>query len=158
MSRQGQGSARPREVAAPVPQGPASPAERRVARRQAAAQRRRRQQVQRGLVVATILGVLLVAFLLFQHRQAAGVAGTPVPDEGRGHVTSDTTIPYQHYPPSSGKHFDTPAPAGFSATPIPAGNFVHSLEHGDVVILYQCPADCATLQQQLRDLSARFPP
>lgn len=73
-------------------------------------------------------------------------------------MTSDTTIPYQHYPPSSGKHCDTPAPAGFSTTPIPAGNFVHSLEHGYVVTLYRCPADCATLQQQLRNLPARFPP
>ncbi len=60
-----------------------------------------------------------------------------VPDEGRTHVT-DPVINYQHTPPASGPHYAVPAQYQFNTTEVPEGNWVHSLEHGAIVVLYQC--------------------
>jgi len=72
-------------------------------------------------------------------------------------VPDGSTLTYTHYPPSSGHHYPSPAPAGFSATPIPEGNWVHSLEHGYMVILYKPSASGAPSEAQLRDILATFP-
>ena len=142
----------PRSVAVSRPQ-PASPT-RRVAPTRAV--RPRRMPALAVALAAAALAALVLGGLLVAQR--AGQVGTPVADEGRGHVADGVAIPYRHDPPASGPHYGTPASAGFYTAPVPAGNFVHSLEHGYIVILYQCPSDCAALQQQLRDLSAAFPP
>jgi hypothetical protein len=67
-----------------------------------------------------------------------------VPDEGAKHVTT-ADIPYQHIPPASGPHFDTPAPYEFNTAEVPEGNWVHSLEHGAIVLLYQCDTGRVTV-------------
>jgi len=58
------------------------------------------------------------------------------PDEGNKHVESGTDIEYERTPPLSGPHYDTPTAAGFYAERQPAGNLVHALEHGAVVVYY----------------------
>jgi thiol-disulfide isomerase/thioredoxin len=56
--------------------------------------------------------------------------------EGREHVEGGTEISYQTDPPTSGQHYDQWTGPGFYTTPEPAGNNVHSLEHGNVIIYY----------------------
>ena len=50
------------------------------------------------------------------------------------HVTSEVLLIYNTDPPTSGPHFDDWAPAGIYEAPIPDGNLVHNLEHGQIVI------------------------
>jgi len=59
-----------------------------------------------------------------------------VPNEGRVHIAADLTPTYQFNPPASGPHFDTPAPAGFYCEALAPGHWVHDLEHGYIVILF----------------------
>ena len=83
--------------------------------------------------------------------------GTAVPDEGAAHAPLKTVITYTTYPPSSGTHYPDTAPNGFSDVPIPEGYFVHSMEHGAVVLYYR-PDISNQVKQQLKDLFNKLPP
>jgi len=86
----------------------------------------------------------------------AGGLGTPMPDEGNAHVGDGELITYKSYPPSSGTHYSTPADAGFYDQPVAEGKFVHSLEHGYIVIYYKPDLPEAT-KQQLKDTFSKLP-
>jgi hypothetical protein len=65
------------------------------------------------------------------------------PDEGRVHFVPCTRITYLSNPPSSGTHYaDIPA-FGVYSEPLPRGYWVHTLEHGAIVLTYNCPEGCA---------------
>jgi hypothetical protein len=83
--------------------------------------------------------------------------GVPVPDEGRAHVDEGSTINYQHNPPASGPHYPSPKPWGVYTTAVAPGYWVHNLEHGGVVVLYDCPSGCPTVVDQLRQAFQTFP-
>ncbi|MBI3242785.1 MAG: DUF3105 domain-containing protein [Chloroflexi bacterium] len=81
-----------------------------------------------------------------------------IPSESAGHVDVDTPLIFKHYPPSSGTHYGTTMPnLGFYDQPWPEGYWVHNLEHGDVVVLYNCGDDCANLKAQLKALVDKAP-
>jgi hypothetical protein len=63
-----------------------------------------------------------------------------VPDEGRLHVAFGAAVTYQHNPPASGMHWPSPAPWGVHPEVVPREWWVHNLEHGGIVLLYNCPA------------------
>lgn len=75
-----------------------------------------------------------------------------IPEEGRDHVPDGSPLTYKHYPPSSGPHYNTPQPAGVYDKEVSPGNWVHSLEHGYVVVLLKCPSGCPDLVAQMRQL------
>jgi Protein of unknown function (DUF3105) len=64
-------------------------------------------------------------------------------DEGATHVPCTTAVDYQTEPPSSGNHYQCWAAYQTYTSPIPWGNLVHSLEHGAIVFVYNCPEGCA---------------
>ena len=80
-----------------------------------------------------------------------------ITDGGRGHVPEGTELIYQHYPPSSGQHYASTAPYGFYEETFNEGFWLHNLEHGDIVVLYNCPNGCPDLQSKLRPLMAEAP-
>ncbi len=63
--------------------------------------------------------------------------------EGATHVAVCAPVTYLTKPPSSGNHY--PIWAAYESYPlaIPEGFWVHDLEHGAVVLSYDCPAGCA---------------
>jgi hypothetical protein len=67
---------------------------------------------------------------------------TPVADLGRTHVAKGSSITYAYCPPASGNHWPVPqAPLagrvyGLTDAVVPGG-YIHNLEHGYIVILYQ---------------------
>ena len=65
------------------------------------------------------------------------------PDEGATHIPCTSTVDYLTEPPSSGNHYSCWAAYQTYSAPIPWGNLVHSLEHGAIVIVYNCPDGCA---------------
>lgn len=70
------------------------------------------------------------------------------------HVPEGTTIAFETNPPSSGAHY--PVWANFQEFPtaVPRGYWLHSAEHGAVVLLYKCSgADCAPIQEGLRQVA-----
>lgn len=130
-----------------------SAAERRAAR--AAQLKRERQQRQRRNLIRATLGaaVLVLLAVFFIRWQQANRVGVAVPIAGSNHVTQGTPINYSSYPPSSGTHFgDTATQAGVYREEQPEGAWVHSLEHGYIVVLVKCPDGCPTIYEQLTDL------
>ena len=72
------------------------------------------------------------------------------PSEGRAHVDEGTPVEYDTRPPTSGPHYGRWADPGYYAEPVPAGNLVHSLEHGYVVIYYDPAALTPEAEESLR--------
>lgn len=87
------------------------------------------------MVGAALLVAGFAAWRLSQPEPVDGAVGHP--REGSQHVPNGTPLHYRASPPSSGPHYPTAAPPGFYRQPVPEGNWVHSLEHGDVVVLSQ---------------------
>ncbi|MDP3276605.1 MAG: DUF3105 domain-containing protein [Deltaproteobacteria bacterium] len=79
------------------------------------------------------------------------------------HVDVGTAITWNSNPPSSGPHFGIWARWGVYAEPVPRGYLVHSLEHGAVVIGYNCArrtssAACTAMHDRLAAFVAALPP
>ncbi|MFN7130997.1 MAG: DUF3105 domain-containing protein [Myxococcales bacterium] len=74
--------------------------------------------------------------------------------EGQAHVPDGTTVEYRNNPPSSGDHA-SPLPYGKYRTEQPRERWVHSLEHGAIVLLYNCPAGCDDVRDALEAIHDR---
>ncbi len=69
--------------------------------------------------------------------------------DGRNHVQPGTPIEYSNHPPSSGDHYSSSLAWGIYDEPIDEGYWLHSMEHGGVVVLYSCEEDCAEVRSEL---------
>jgi hypothetical protein len=65
------------------------------------------------------------------------------PNEGAGHVAVCSPVSYASKPPSSGNHYGVWPVFRVYSAPVPWGFLMHGLEHGAVVIVYNCPDGCA---------------
>src|SRR4051794_16987613 len=115
----------------------------------------------RQIVLLAALAVVLIGFVAVAVstqmfgllNPASASVGVPVPTEGQNHVDPGTVVTYQSRPPTPGSHYPTWSQTyGFMDPPIPVGIWLHNLEHGGVVFLYNCPTACPELVQQLKDL------
>jgi len=77
--------------------------------------------------------------------------------EGGAHVAVCSVLSPGSNPPSSGPHYGTWAAFRTYATAIPRGFWIHSLEHGAVVITYNCPEGCAADVQAIEAMIAALP-
>lgn len=77
--------------------------------------------------------------------------------EGNIHVTLCSNINYISNPPHSGNHYPSWAAYRTYTKPIPWGFLVHSLEHGAVVITYNCPQECADEVAQVQTFIDALP-
>lgn len=142
-------------------------AQREEAQRRQQARDRRNLMIIAGTIVAA--GLLIFFVALFLHNAETknianrlpfqvqtGAAGEQIADEGsRSHIDPSITPTYKFYPPTSGQHYgapDGPAPWQYTQA-MREGTFLHNLEHGGIVILYNCPsgAACDTLKSQLEN-------
>ena len=129
---------------------------------EAAAKRKRLLQIGGGVVVAAVVvvGVVLAVAggdsskkrateaAVTSAARAAGCVYKTFPEEGRNHVTKTLTpANYKTNPPTSGDHNPNPASDGL----YPPGNepaienWVHTLEHGRVLLQYQPGSPQATV-------------
>lgn len=139
------------------------------------------------VAVAAVLGVALLSFVVFfsasQPAYACSTVWTPKPtpspapgatanlgyvqpDMGRDHIALGTKVTYSYCAPASGSH-DNKAGAGPITARVygPADNaipegWIHNLEHGGLVILYQGTSAGATSdgQAQMKAFYDAFPP
>lgn len=75
------------------------------------------------------------------------------------HVLVGTALTWPSNPPSSGPHFPVWAAFEEFSSAVPRGHYVHDLEHGAVVFLYDCSKlnDCAAAVDVLRQASDALP-
>ncbi len=73
------------------------------------------------------------------------------------HVPTTTNIEWSNNPPHSGEHFPIWADKGESDLPVERGYWVHNLEHGWIVLVYNCPDGCEAELDQLRAVIAARP-
>src|SRR3989344_2908298 len=66
--------------------------------------------------------------------------GVAMADQGQEHVTpqAGAEFKYNSNPPTSGPHLPTWVKPGAYDTPQSEGELIHSLEHGYVIISYNC--------------------
>jgi hypothetical protein len=93
------------------------------------------------------------------------ITGQQEDDLGRNHVAVGTSVTYTYCPPASGQHYNAAGdgpiqPRYYSPddSTIPQG-WIHNLEHGALVILYNCTAGgCDDADQAtLKALATNFP-
>jgi hypothetical protein len=81
--------------------------------------------------------------------------GQAIDEMPHGHIPLKTQVRYNHNPPTSGCHYNlgypgAPVEAGAYDRVVPPEYWVHNLEHGYIVVLYNCPHGCDGPFQQLR--------
>lgn len=146
-----------------------TPATGTVTKRQILQAQRKRRRIFKNVLLggAGIITLALVGILLWSvFRPAAGEAVAVMPDVS--HVPEGTDPgPYNSNPPTSGRHFANPMPAGFyqeadleMMPPFPEGYLVHSLEHGHVIFWYNCnllsEEACLELKDQIQSVMDEF--
>ncbi len=96
-------------------------------------------------------------------RTPRGLAGGPrtlgdrLRDEGHDHVPIGTPVTYQARPPASGSHYPAPAQTGVYPDGLAPGFWVHSMEHGYVVLVYKPPVS-ADVMAEFQQMVGSFPP
>jgi len=124
---------------------------------------RRRLLITAAIVAAAILAVGAVAAILVTRGGgdsaasklpglfgAAGCKYDPkvLPNEGRNHTRDlNEKITYKTKPPTSGTHYETPAPWDTYFNPLNPIQAVHNLEHGGIVVQYGSRVPKATVDQ-----------
>ena len=91
---------------------------------------------------------------------APAAAEFAVPTEDPLHVQPNQQATYKTYPPSSGKHYGQYLDWGVYTKDVPPEYWVHGLEHGGIVILYNCAllGDCTKAQKTMETLFKAAPP
>src|SRR5262245_59267371 len=94
----------------------------------------------------------VVGFLAYRNWKANQPTGEDVSIQYAGHVQpGESHTPYNSDPPTSGEHYPVPAQAGFYTEALPDEQLVHNLEHGYVIIWYNCDDLTSTQCEQLQD-------
>ncbi len=88
--------------------------------------------------ITGLVGLVILGFWWFIKESNKPLPGRAVADQGRGHVQDLSGITYNSNPPTSGKHFPVWAKRGVYKDVISDGHLVHSLEHGYVILSYNC--------------------
>lgn len=125
-----------------------------------AEQRRRRYLAIGGIVAVVVAFVAMLAYLVMQEIAPEDLPGEAVSILGTEHVQPGLPHePYNSDPPTSGPHYPTPAEPGFYEEAPLDEYLVHNLEHGHVIIWYNCSAlsseDCQVLKDDIRDVMSR---
>lgn len=128
-------------------------------KREAAARRARIQRFAIYGVIAAlvVLGAALAVPSLMGSMSGVAAQGTQFPNQGADHINQGQAhAPYTSNPPTSGPHYGSPARWGVYDQPIPDETLVHNLEHGGIVVHYNCPDGCPELVAQLKQLAGEY--
>jgi hypothetical protein len=140
----------------------------RVARRaeERARRERKRMFIRIGGIAAALLVVAALAIIVYPllANSDPGSAvprveaqGRQMPSQGRDHIVVGQIHPdYNSNPPTSGWHYANWEKWGVHTDPIPAGLQIHNLEHGGIMVQYNCPDGCPELVEQLKGIVDRY--
>jgi hypothetical protein len=119
--------------------------------------RRRQALIIAAWVSAGLAFAALIIYLAWKENQPIPRTGEDMPIMANtGHIQPvQSHEPYNSDPPTSGPHYEDPAEAGFYAEAPPDEQLIHNLEHGYVIIWYNCSSltqnQCERLQPQIRE-------
>lgn len=106
-------------------------------------------------LLLVIIGILLLSGFFWFVRQAIKessktLPGVSVPDQGRKHVPFSEweKFKYNSNPPTSGPHDEVWTKPGIYEEPQGDGHLVHSLEHGYVIVSYNCSLQKSKIKNQ----------
>lgn len=81
------------------------------------------------------------------------------PNQGQDHIAvGQSHPPYNSDPPTSGPHYSNPDLWGVYDKPRADEALVHNLEHGGIVIHYDCATSCTEVINQLSNYARRYRP
>jgi len=81
------------------------------------------------------------------------------PNQGQLHIEIGAKHEaYNSNPPTSGPHYVQPLPWGVYDKPATDESTVHNLEHGGIVIQYDCTGNCTEVINQLTNYARRYKP
>lgn len=93
----------------------------------------------KNIIIITVIIIIIVIFLAWLFIESSKpLPGTKIADLGREHVPIGTKVEYNSNPPTSGSHYEEWIKAGVYSEPKDDRNLVHSLEHGYVIMSYNC--------------------
>ncbi len=127
--------------------------------RQQRHEKKRKQKLKSNLIWIGVGAIVLALIGIIIWQGVRPPMGEAIPImTSAPHLAPDTNPgEYNSDPPTSGLHYATEAQAGFYDENIytyPAGYLVHNLEHGYVIIWYNCDlldeTGCAELKSQIR--------
>lgn len=95
-------------------------------------------------IILLMIAVLIYFLWWFVREVTKPLPGVEFVDLGRGHITDITDVRYNSDPPTSGPHFPVWAKKGVYDRVLSDGHLLHSLEHGYVVISYNCDYPTST--------------
>lgn len=113
----------------------------------------------RGLaVICLVLGFShLIVQAALPTCQAPAAVSHSVPVEPASHAANCSVLNIPDYPPTFGTHYGVWAKFQTYSQPVSTGFWLHSAEHGAVVILYKCPAGCTEEVTALKALIETLP-
>lgn len=124
-------------------------------------QRRSQKKKNRVIITVVVIAVIAVAALFVRNATRKPIGESVKIMGNSNHFPDGAEIEYNTNPPNSGPHYNSDMPAGFydedspEATGIlnPEGHLVHNLEHGYVIIWYNCgvldDASCTELKSEI---------
>jgi hypothetical protein len=115
------------------------------------------------ITLSIIGGVALLALLGYAvraARQPVALLGEEFPIAEAEHIPEgQKATNYNSDPPTSGQHYSEPAEAGFYEEAPPDERLVHNLEHGHIVVYYNCTnlseSACSDLKEGIRQALER---
>ena len=108
-----------------------------------------------GLV---IISILVIPAYLLSKKPEGPLPGQEIADLGRDHVTDIADVTYNSDPPTSGPHFPMWAKKGIYDRLISDGYLIHSLEHGYIIISYDCTKPTISYPWKVNNVSAHDEP
>jgi hypothetical protein len=123
-------------------------------------EQRRRRLIIGGWIAAGVLFVAALVYLVWQETIPEPRPGETIPIQGANHISvGQPHDPYNSDPPTSGPHYDQPVQAGFYDEAPQDEYLVHNLEHGHIIISYNCTGlsdeACTDLKDDIRGVMGR---
>jgi hypothetical protein len=113
---------------------------------------RRRRLIIGGWILAGLVFVALLVFLVWQEGQPEARPGIEIPIQGQNHIQEgEPHDPYNSEPPTSGPHYASPVQAGFYDEAPLDEYLVHNMEHGHIILWYNCSDLSAEACDELKD-------
>ncbi|OGG26847.1 hypothetical protein A2960_01635 [Candidatus Gottesmanbacteria bacterium RIFCSPLOWO2_01_FULL_39_12b] len=96
------------------------------------------KKIRRYIAVGIIILISSIVIYRFIKNESSSKPGQSMPDLGRDHVKVGTNVSFNSNPPASGSHYEEWEKSGIYAGPLDDRKLVHSLEHGYIIISYNC--------------------
>lgn len=101
------------------------------------------------IILAVFIFVVILSWLYIESTKP--LPGIRMMQDGRNHVDEASKTNYKFNPPTSGDHYSSWISKGIYTEPRSDGNLVHSLEHGYIILWYDCEQKLAAGSWQLAD-------